>query len=134
VTKSSFSLLKSNNMFRPLAHTKLDVYKCSKEFVLSCYKLTKELPDSERFILTQQIRRAALSVHLNLAEGSSRKSNTERKRYYEIARGSIIEIDAAFDICFGLDYLTIEIMQPTGDLMVRTFRMLSKMIEKYDLE
>jgi four helix bundle protein len=121
-------------MFLPLAHTKLDVYKCSRDFVLSCYKLTKILPDEERFVLTQQIRRAALSVHLNLAEGSSRKSNTERKRYYEIARGSIIEIDAALDICFGLNYLTIDAMQPSGDLMVRTFRMLSKMIEKHNHE
>jgi four helix bundle protein len=116
-------------MFLPLAHTKLDVYKCSREFVLSCYKLTRDLPDSERFVLTQQIRRAALSVHLNLAEGCSRRSNNERKRYFEIARGSIIEIDAALDICSGLNYLSIEFMQPTGDLMIRTFQMLSKMIE-----
>ena len=71
-----------------------------------------------------------MSVHLNLAEGSSRKSMTERKRYYEIARGSIIELDAALDICYDLSYLTVEEMQPTGDLMVRTFQMLSKMIEK----
>lgn len=117
-------------MFLPLAHTKLDVYKCSREFVLSCYLITKRLPNEERFILTQQIRRAALSVHLNLAEGCSRKSGAERKRYFEISRGSIIEIDTALDICFGLDYLTIEEMQPTGDLMIRTFRMLSAMIDK----
>ena len=127
---SLISPLKFKIMFLPLAHTKLDVYKCSREFVLSCYSITRLLPDAERYIITQQIRRAAMSVHLNLAEGSSRKSQTERKRYYEIARGSIIEIDAALDICFGLNYLSIETMQPTGDLMVRTFRMLSSMIEK----
>jgi four helix bundle protein len=127
---SLISPLKFKTMFLPLAHTKLDVYKCSREFVLSCYSITRLLPYEERYIITQQIRRAAMSVHLNLAEGSSRKSQTERKRYYEIARGSIIEIDAALDICFGLNYLSIETMQPTGDLMVRTFRMLSSMIEK----
>jgi four helix bundle protein len=44
--------------------------------------------------MASQIRRAALSFHLNIAEGSSRKSEVERKRYYEIARGSVIEIDA----------------------------------------
>jgi four helix bundle protein len=120
-------------MFLPLAHTKLDVYKCSREFVLSCYLITRTLPDAERYILTSQIRRAALSVHLNLAEGSSRKSNAERKRYFEIARGSLIEIDAAMDICFGLHYLSMEEMQATGDLMVRTFQMLSAMIEKQGL-
>jgi four helix bundle protein len=50
----------------------------------------------ERFALAQQIRRAALSVHLNIAEGCSRKSETERKRFFEVSRGSIIEIDAGF--------------------------------------
>ena len=127
------SPLKNNIMFLPLSHTKLDVYKCSREFVLSCYSITRLLPNEERYVITQQIRRAALSVHLNLAEGCSRRSGKERKRYYEIARGSIIEIDAALDICFGLKYLTMETMQPTGDLMVRAFRMLSSMIEKEDL-
>jgi four helix bundle protein len=119
-------------MFLSLAHTRLDIYKSSKDFVLSCYKLTNEFPSNERFILKQQIRRAALSVHLNLAEGSSRKSTSERRRYYEIARGSIIEVDAALDICFGLNYLTIENMQPTGELVVRSFQMLSKMIEQHE--
>ena len=48
--------------------------------------------------MTSQIRRAALSVHLNIAEGASRRSELERRRYYEISRGSIIEIDAALDM------------------------------------
>jgi four helix bundle protein len=43
--------------------------------------------------MTSQIRRAALSVHLNIAEGASRKSESERERFYEISRGSIVEID-----------------------------------------
>jgi len=47
------------------------------------------LPSEEKYNLTQQIRRAGLSVKLNIAEGSSRKSESERKRYYEISRGSI---------------------------------------------
>jgi len=54
--------------------------------------------------MIQQIRRAALSVHLNVAEGCSRKSLTERRRFYEIARGSVIEIDAAPDIAVNLGY------------------------------
>src|SRR5215210_7414063 len=99
-----FTFLKIKIMFLHLAHTNLDVYKCSRQFVLSCYKLTKKLPDSERYTLTQQIRRAALSVHLNIAEGCSRKSEKERKRYFEISRGSVIEIDTAMDIAFELRY------------------------------
>ena len=67
--------------------------------------MTKHLPADEKFGMISQIRRAALSVHLNIAEGASRKSETERKRFYEVARGSVIEIDAALDIANGLNYL-----------------------------
>ncbi len=52
--------------------------------------------------MVQQIRREALSAHLNLAEGASRKSINERKRYFEIARGSVIEVDTAIEIAFEL--------------------------------
>ena len=79
-------------MFLQLNHQKLDVFITAKSFTLECYKLTKSLPSEERFNMVQQIRRAALSVCLNIAEGSSRKSLVERKRYFEIARGSIIEM------------------------------------------
>jgi len=74
-------------MFLQLAHTKMQVFSTSREFVLNCYKKTKMFPYGEKFALTQQLRRAALSVHLNLAEGSSRNSLNERKRFYEISRG-----------------------------------------------
>ena len=121
-------------MFLELAHTKLDVFKVSREFALSCYKETKLFPNEEKFALTQQIRRAAISVHLNLAEGSSRKSLPERKRYYEISRGSTIEIDTAFDIAVGLDYATKEKLELTGSLLLRTFQMLSKMIAQTHVE
>src|SRR5215210_2921932 len=93
------------SMFLKLNHQKLDIYTFSHAFVLECYKLSKHLPDSERFGMVTQIRRAALSVHLNIAEGASRKSEIERKRFYEISRGSVIEIDAALDIAQDLDYM-----------------------------
>ena len=80
-------------MFLNLAHTKLEVYKFSRELALECYSITKKFPSDERFALVQQLRRAATSVHLNLAEGCSRKTQKERNRYFEIARGSVIEID-----------------------------------------
>ena len=56
-------------------------------------------PVEERYGMITQIRRAALSVHLNIAGGCSRKSETERKRFYEKARGSIIEIDKSPRYC-----------------------------------
>src|SRR4030095_14283210 len=95
-------------MFLKLAHTKLDIFQATKLLTLECYRATKLLPSDERFAMVQQIRRAALSVHLNVAEGCSRKSESERKRYYEIARGSVVEIDTAFDITIQLQYCSEE--------------------------
>ena len=116
-------------MFLSLNHQKLDIYETSKLFVHECYKLTNHLPVEEKFGMISQIRRAALSVHLNIAEGSSRRSEMERKRYYEIARGSVIEIDAALDIAKELIYIDIGRFEKLGNLMVTCFKMLSGMIE-----
>ena len=115
-------------MFLTLNHQKLDIYNFSKHFVLESYKLTKVLPAEEKFGMISQIRRAALSVHLNIAEGSSRKSELERKRYFEIARGSIIEIDAAIDIANELDYFNNYDLSKLGDSMIRCFKLLSGLI------
>ncbi len=95
-------------MFLQLAHTKLDVFTVSREFVLLCYKKTRFFPSEEKFAMIQQIRRAALSVHLNVSEACSRKSAVERKRFYEIARGSVSETDAALDIALNPGYTSRE--------------------------
>jgi len=115
-------------MFLTLNHQKLDIYNFSKIFVSESYKLTKILPSDEKFGMISQIRRAALSVHLNIAEGASRKSEAERKRYYEISRGSIIEIDAAIDIAHELGYFNNYDLIKFGDAMLRCFKVLSGLI------
>ncbi len=117
-------------MFLQLNHQRLEIFKVSRLFVFECYKLTMQLPADEKFGMISQIRRAGLSVHLNIAEGCSRKSIAERKRYFEIFRGSLIEIDAALDIVVDLDYVTEEIMAELGKLLLDCFKMLSSMISK----
>ncbi|MBC8173754.1 MAG: four helix bundle protein [Chitinophagales bacterium] len=115
-------------MFLELAHTKLPVYSATKLFSLECYKLTKSLPSEEKFNLIQQIRRAAMSVHLKTAEGASRKSEAERKRFYEIAGSSAIEIDAALDIAESLGYCKKVDLQSLGDAMINCFKQLTGLI------
>ena len=117
-------------MFLQLNHQKLEVFKTSRRFVLECYKCTKEFPSDERFAMISQIRRAALSVHLNIAEGCSRKSLTERKRYFEISRGSLIEIDAALEIAVDLTYVNQQKLADLGKYMVDCFKMLSSLISE----
>jgi four helix bundle protein len=67
-------------MFIQLSHKSLDVYQAARELVKEVYTVSLALPEEEKFNMKQQIRRAALSVKLNLSEGSSRKSEKERKR------------------------------------------------------
>jgi four helix bundle protein len=83
----------------------------------------------EKFGMIQQIGRAALSVYLNVAEGCCRKSQKERERFYEVARGSIIEIDAALDVAVDLGYTSKEELDELGQFIIRSFQMLSKMIQ-----
>jgi four helix bundle protein len=71
---------------------KLDVWHRAIEFADLVYRLTKSFPTEERFGLTNQMRRAAVSVSSNIAEGSSRSSRTDYCRFLEIATGSVFEV------------------------------------------
>ena len=117
-------------MFLSLAHTKLTVYKYTEALTLECYHITRHFPTDERFAMVQQIRRAALSVHLNLAEGASRKSMAERRRFFEISRGSVIEVDTALHVAIALNYVSIDEIKKLGELITNTFRLLTGMISQ----
>jgi four helix bundle protein len=91
----------------------LDVWKVGIELVLDCYALTKRFPPDERFGLTSQARRAAVSIPSNLAEGHNRRSPQSHNAYrnhVSIALGSCGELDTQMEIALRLGYL------PSGDL------------------
>lgn len=117
-------------MFLNLNHYKLDVYKSARELRFECYKILPKFPESERFNLTDQIRRASTSVVLNITEGCSRKSETERKRYFEMSRGSVIELDSCFDMIIESNYIKTEDLDKIGKLIKTTFILLSGIIKK----
>jgi four helix bundle protein len=71
---------------------KLDVWKRGVEMANRVYEMTREFPDAERFGLTSQMRRAAVSIPSNIAEGSSRHSRTDNAHFVEIASGSVSEL------------------------------------------
>ncbi|MES2881660.1 MAG: four helix bundle protein [Bacteroidota bacterium] len=74
-------------MFLNLAHTKKPVFDASKQFTLECYRITKDFLSDERFAMVQQIRRAALSTHLNIAEGCSRNLKQKGKDFLKSPGG-----------------------------------------------
>lgn len=100
-----------------------------EDFVLECYKLTATFPADERFGMVAQIRRAALSVYLNIAEGASRRSAIERKRFFEIARGSVIEVDSALGIAAELDYTKGYNIEDLKNATITCFKILSGLIK-----
>ncbi|HLG41604.1 MAG TPA: four helix bundle protein [Chitinophagaceae bacterium] len=111
-----------------LSHKKLDVYQIAMNLVKEVYKATASFPKKEQYILVSQIRRAAISVCSNIAEGASRISKTEKKRFYEVSRSSLVEMDTQFEIAIVLEYYKTGQMQQLEQYMESTFRILSKMI------
>ena len=85
--------------------TELNVWKRSHALVLEVYRLTKAFPADERFNLISQIRRAALSVPTNIAEGSKRKSQQEYARFLNYAEGSLSETEYLLMVSRDLGYL-----------------------------
>ena len=71
---------------------KLDVWQKAIDFADLVYSSTRNFPSEERFGLTNQMRRAAVSISSNIAEGTSRMSQTDFKRFVEIATGSVFEV------------------------------------------
>ncbi len=117
-------------MYLTLNHQKLDVYEISRQFAVECYKFSRMLPSEEVYGVATQIKRAALSVHLNIAEGASRRSLSERRRFFEIARGSLVEIDAAPDLSYDLGYLKYLNTEKLGKTMLSCFKLSSGLLKK----
>ncbi len=113
-----------------LSHKQLDVYKIAIKLVEEIYRHTKSFPAEERYVLTSQLRRAAISVCSNIAEGCARKSKAEKNRFFEISRSSLVEVDTQIEISLVIQYLQLSQIKELENYLERTFMMLSKMIEK----
>lgn len=90
------------------AHKKLDVWRESIALATFVYEITELFPKSEIYGLTSQMRRAAVSVPSNIAEGAARFSSKEFAQFLNIAGGSLSELDTQIEIAFNLNYISIE--------------------------
>ena len=84
----------------------LEIWKRSRLFCSLIYDITSEFPEEEKFGLTNQLRRASVSIPSNIAEGSSRNSNKEFSRFLEISIGSCFEIETQILIAFDLKLIS----------------------------
>jgi four helix bundle protein len=90
------------------AHYSLDAWKVSRQFVSDVYRITQRFPKEEVFGLTSQLRRAAVSIPSNIAEGAARSGSREFAQYSEIARGSLSELETQLLIAGELGYISVE--------------------------
>ncbi len=86
-------------------HRDLQIWQKSMDFVSMIYSATNNFPDSEKFGLTSQARRAAVSVPANIAEGYGRRSNRDFKRFLNIAMGSLFELQTEIELSTRLGFL-----------------------------
>jgi four helix bundle protein len=86
-------------------HKKLDAWKQGIELTVETYRLTERLPSEERYGLAAQMRRAAVSVPSNIAEGAAKNTKKEFIQFLHTAQGSLAELDTQIVICERLGYL-----------------------------
>jgi four helix bundle protein len=110
----------------------LDVWHLAKSFTVAVYKLTGGFPSAEKFGLTSQLRRAANSVHSNIAEGAARGSRKEFRRFLYQARGSLEEIDSQLEVAGELGFLGGEDLDDMAELFSRLSRALAGTIKSVD--
>ena len=110
----------------------LDVWHDGHAFVLRIYEVTKSFPSRERFGLTSQLRRAAVSIPSNIAEGTGRDSDRDFGRFVDIALGSVAECDCELRLARDLEYLGegdfIELAERADALRRKLFRLREHLV------
>ncbi len=110
----------------------LIVWQDARKFASNIYKLTKSFPSEEKFGITDQLRRAAVSISLNIAEGSDRKSDIEFRRYLRMAITSCEEVVTALYIALDQKYMRkseFESLYKDANLLVAKINALMKSLK-----
>ena len=105
-------------------HKDLNVWRKAIDFVVAVYEITENYPKDELYGLTNQIRRASVSIPTNIAEGAARKGKLKFKRFLSYSLGSVSEIETQFIISLRLRYL----MQKDFDIINNELTSIRKML------
>lgn len=117
-----------NNDNKIQKFTDLHTWQEGHKLVLMIYKNTEEFPDKERYSLTDQMRRAVVSVTSNIAEGFSRRSSKEKSRFYDMAQASLIELQNQLIISRDVNYLVDSKFRDAIDQTVIVNKLLSGLL------
>ena len=110
--------------------TDLNTWKEGHKLVIEIYKLTQKFPKEEQFGLTNQIRRASVSITSNIAEGFSRGSYKEKVQFYSMALGSLTEVQNQLLIGKDIEYITKGEFKKLADQTVIINKLLNGLIKK----
>jgi four helix bundle protein len=106
----------------------LEVWQKAMDLVTKVYEITKFFPESERFGLTTQLRRAAVSIPSNIAEGQGRRTTNEFLSFLSIARGSLMEVQTQVEIAARLSFVTTEFAVTIEEQSATIGRLLNGLI------
>ena len=112
------------------SYKNLEAYKESKTLVKQVYTLLKQFPREEQYALCDQLRRAVISVPSNIAEGSGRTSAKDQAHFFEMAFGSLMEVDCQIDIALDLSYVSSEEHEDVSKQISQVAALLSGMRRK----
>lgn len=112
-------------------YRKLIAYQRAKVVVKRTYKLLKKFPAEERFAMCDQLRRAAVSITSNIAEGVNRFLVKDKARFIEIAYGSLMEVSSQFEMAEELNYISPEDRLSMDILIEEEARLLSGLLNSY---
>ena len=110
----------------------LIVWQKSIDLVTLIYKLVLELPENEKYGLTPQIKRSAISIPSNIAEGYGRNYRKDYSRFLQIARGSLFENQTQLEIAVNLDFIKAENLEEIKELSIEIEKMLNSLIKKLE--
>ena len=118
-------------MIKSSDYQDLKVWQKAIELTSEIYKLVKLLPNEERYALSDQIRRAVVSVPSNIAEGRGRGTNKEFVRYLLMSRGSLWEVSTQLVICERLQYLNQEQTAYARQLITEISKMINALASSF---
>lgn len=113
-----------------MSHERLDAWRESMRLVRAIYELTQSFPKEELYGLTQQMRRAAVSIPSNIAEGAARDGKKEYSYFINIARGSLSELDTQVKIAQMLGYT--KDISDLSELTIRVGKLLTGLHKKWN--
>jgi four helix bundle protein len=109
-------------------HAKLRLWQKSVDLVTELYKVTRSFPADEKFGMTAQMRRAAVSIPSNIAEGAARRSHREYQQFLFVARGSLSELDTQLVIAARLGYVKSETAKELRERLDELSMMLNGLV------